>query len=100
MPPSRATATAVVAPAQVPGNPRDTSSGRTAADVITGTSTFRLQLPLAQGTRIVPEAAVETSAHRDLESVPLPQASATGLVTIRVPAASITTCVFKVAGEQ
>jgi O-glycosyl hydrolase len=115
VPPSRATATAVVAPAQVPGNPRDTSSGRTAADVIaenwtivvvntarsgTGTSTFRLQLPLAQGTWIVPEAAVETSAHRDLESVPLPQASATGLVTIRVPAASITTCVFKVAGEQ
>jgi hypothetical protein len=114
-PTSRASVTTIVAPAQVPDNPRETSPERPADDVLAeswtivvvntarsgmSTSTLRLQLPLAQGTRIVPEVAVETSAHRDLESVPLPEASTTGMVTIRVPAASITTCVFKVTGEH
>ena len=50
-----------------------------------------LQLPLAEGTRIVPDVAVETSANRDLEPVALPQVSATGLLTARLPAESITT---------
>jgi hypothetical protein len=39
----------------------------------------------------VPDVAVETSANRDLEPVALPQVSATGLLTARLPAESITT---------
>jgi O-glycosyl hydrolase len=55
-----------------------------------------LQLPLAEGTHIVPDVAVETSANLDLEPVALPQVSATGLLTARLPAESITTFELKI----
>ena len=55
-----------------------------------------LQLPLAEGAHIVPDVAVETSANRDLEPVALPQVSATGLLTARLPAESITTFELKI----
>ena len=64
----------------------------------TSAATLRLQLPLAERTRIVPDVAVETSATHDLDSVALPEVSVAGLLTARLPAESITTCVLKVIG--
>jgi hypothetical protein len=54
-----------------------------------------VQLPLAEGARLVPGVAVETSADRNLERVALPEVSATGLLTAAVPAQSITTYVLR-----
>jgi len=104
------------APIQVPGGSRPTPTVRPAAvntgpatdswTVVivniaragTSAATLRLQLPLAERTRIVPDVAVETSATHDLDSVALPEVSVAGLLTARLPAESITTCVLKVIG--
>jgi hypothetical protein len=59
---------------------------------------LRLQLPARGMARLVPEAAVETSAERDLEPVDLPAVSATGLLVAQVPAQSITTFALRAAG--
>jgi O-glycosyl hydrolase len=52
---------------------------------------LRLQLPVGPATRLFAETAVETSADRDLEPVDLPGIGATGMLSARLPAQSITT---------
>jgi O-glycosyl hydrolase len=55
---------------------------------------FTLQLPVTDSTRLVSSVAVETSDTRDLEPVELPSVSATGMLSARIPAQSITTYVL------
>jgi O-glycosyl hydrolase len=66
------------------------SNARAGSD---GTS-FRVQLPVSGSERLMARIAVETSAERGLEPVELPSVNATGVVSGRVPAQSITTYVI------
>jgi O-glycosyl hydrolase len=61
----------------------------TSAAGAAGTTT-RVQMPV----RVKPTVAVETSATNNLGAVALPSVSTTGVVTVSVPAQSITTFVF------
>ena len=106
-----ATASPAVAPVQVPGHVRPTSTAQSRDGVVTdswtiitvntartgtGMSTLGLQLPMVDGTRLVPQVTVQTSEDSDLEPIAHPRVSPNGLLTIQVPAESITTCVLKV----
>jgi hypothetical protein len=64
----------------------------------TSGTALELQLPAPKGMRIVPDDAIGTDAHHDLEPVELPEVSASGLVRARLPAQSITTYVLKATG--
>lgn len=59
---------------------------------------LELQLPVPKGARLVAEAAVETSARRNLEPVALPEVSRSGMLRARVPAESITTYLVRPGG--
>jgi O-glycosyl hydrolase len=53
-----------------------------------------VQLPVDPGTALVPAAALETSAGRDLEQVTSPELGAGGLLSATLPAQSVTTLVL------
>jgi O-glycosyl hydrolase len=61
----------------------------------TGTTDVSLQLPVDRASPFVVEAAVETSAERDLDSVEPPILSSRGLVSAQVPPQSITSYVLR-----
>jgi O-glycosyl hydrolase len=54
-----------------------------------------LRLPPEKGRRLIAEAAIETSAARDLAPVSPPRVETSGLLRARVPAESITTYVLR-----
>jgi O-glycosyl hydrolase len=89
-----------VAPVQLPVGVGGTDRGwsivvinnaRAGTDAIS----FKVQLPLGEAERPSARSAVETSADRDLDPVELPSVSATGIVSARVPAQSVTTYVLR-----
>jgi O-glycosyl hydrolase len=61
------------------------------ANAAGGASTLRVRVPVEPGTALGAAAAYETSAERDLEPVAAPDLDAGGLLTVTLPAQSVTT---------
>jgi O-glycosyl hydrolase len=88
------------APAQVPRGGRGHGIGWTLVAINNGRtgslpSTLRARIPVGVGTRLVAEAAVETSADRDLAEVELPEIEPGGIVRTSLPPQSVTTLVVR-----